>query len=83
MIRHCPSEEDSCALLVDGVVIVFSCTLDDINVSTHTSHTLFETDERDYGHFWNSENFCYEENLFTDLKSFSSKANITPMQQNV
>ncbi|KIM61308.1 hypothetical protein SCLCIDRAFT_25939 [Scleroderma citrinum Foug A] len=39
MIRHCPSEEDSCALLIDGVTIVFSRTLDDIKVSTHTSRS--------------------------------------------
>ncbi|KIM61303.1 hypothetical protein SCLCIDRAFT_1216075 [Scleroderma citrinum Foug A] len=31
----------------------------------------------DYGHFTDSEDFCCEGNLFTDLRSLSSKANIT------
>jgi len=36
MIRHCPSKQHSCELLVDGVSMKFSYTPNDINVSTHT-----------------------------------------------
>ena len=77
MIRHCPSEEDSCALLVDGVTIVFSRTLDDIKVSTHTSRSRLT---RTAGGLWSFFKLREVLFLFTDLKSLSSKANVTPMQ---
>ena len=48
MIRHSPSEQDSCELLVDGVSMKFSRALNNIKVSTHSFHTLFES----YEHSW-------------------------------
>ena len=41
MIPHCPSEQDSRELLVDGVSMKFSYAPNGISVSTHTFHTLF------------------------------------------
>ena len=49
MIRHCPTKQDSCELLVDGVSIEFSYTPNDIKVSTHTFHTLFKSYENSWG----------------------------------
>jgi len=37
----------------------------------------------DYGHFTDSEDFCCEGNLFTDLKSLSLKANLTQRQHKI
>ena len=50
MIRYCPSRQDSCELLVDGVSMMFSHAPYDIQVSTRTLHTLFaESDKNSWG----------------------------------
>jgi len=49
MIRHCPSKQRSRELLVDGVSMKFSYAPNDVKVSTHTFHTLFETYEDSWG----------------------------------
>ena len=43
MICHCPSNQDGCELLVDGVSTKFSYAPYGIQVSTHASHTPFES----------------------------------------
>ncbi|KIM68269.1 hypothetical protein SCLCIDRAFT_1209685, partial [Scleroderma citrinum Foug A] len=67
MMRHCPSMQGDCELLVDGVSVKFSCAPNYIKLG-------------DYGHLTDSEDFCCEGNLFTDPESLSLKANITPRQ---
>jgi len=78
MIHYFPTKQDGCELLMDGVSTIFSYTPDDIKVSTHTFDTLRVLRDQlgDYGHFTDSEDFCCEGNLFTDL-------NITPRQHNI
>ena len=49
MIRHCPSKQRSYELLVDRVSMKFSYAHNDIKVSTHTFHTLFESYENSWG----------------------------------
>ena len=49
MISHCPSEQDSCDLLVDGVSMKFSYAPNNIKASTHAFHTLFESYENSWG----------------------------------
>ena len=49
MIPHCPSKQNSCELLVDGVSMMFSLAPSDIKVSTYTFHTLFEAYENSWG----------------------------------
>ena len=85
MIPHCPTKQDGCELLMDGVSTIFSYTPDNIKVGTHTFDTLRVLREQlgDYGHFTDSEDFCCEGNLFTDFKSLSSMANITSRQHEI
>ena len=48
MMPHCPSKQHS-ELLVDGVSMNFSYTPNNVMVSTHTFHTLFESYENSWG----------------------------------
>jgi len=46
---HFPSQQHGCELLVDGVSMKFLHAPSDIEVSTHTFHTLFESYENSWG----------------------------------
>ncbi|KIM61687.1 hypothetical protein SCLCIDRAFT_864293 [Scleroderma citrinum Foug A] len=72
MIRHSPSEQDSCELLVDGVSMKFSRALNNIKLG-------------DYGHFTDSKDFRREGNLLelADPKSLSLNAAIIPRQHKI
>ena len=49
MIPHYPSKRYGCELLVDEVPMKFSFAPNDIKVSTHTIHILFESYENSWG----------------------------------
>ena len=49
MIRHCPSKQRGCELLVDGISIKFSYAPRGIKVSPHPFPTLFGSDENSWG----------------------------------
>ncbi|KAL4064878.1 heterokaryon incompatibility protein-domain-containing protein [Scleroderma yunnanense] len=69
MIHHSPNN-GSYILLVDGVPTEFSRAFKPIKLG-------------DYGHFMDSEGFCYEGNIFDDLKHRASEHDITPRQHNI
>ena len=48
MIRHCPSKQDSCELLVDGVSTKFSYAPNGIKVGPHIFDTLFKSHENSW-----------------------------------
>ena len=49
MIHHCSTKQHSYELLVDGVSMKFSYAPNDIKMSTHAFHTLFESYRNSWG----------------------------------